>query len=80
MNLKRDHPKAVYLLLLALPEFRQLALNPGEQLRYVPYDDFTTIGTPLAMQVVYWYRLLRIPIPFQGSNLILITPFCSSVA
>src|SRR3977135_2924662 len=84
MYLKHDHPKAVYLLLLALqasgalffvleelPEFRQLALNPGEQLRHVSYNDFTTIGTLLAMQVAYWYRLLRIPIPFKGSNLIL---------
>jgi hypothetical protein len=83
MYLKHDHPKAVYLLLLALqasgaiffvweelPEFRQLALNPGDQLRYVPYDDFATIGTLFVMQVAYWYRLLRIPIPFQGSNLI----------
>jgi hypothetical protein len=84
MNLEHDHPRAVYLLLLALqasgaiffvlkelPEFRQLALNPGEQLRYIPYNDLTTIGTLLVMQVAYWYRLLRISIPFQGPNQIL---------
>jgi hypothetical protein len=84
MYLKHDHPKAVYLLLLALqasgaiffvweelPEFRQLALNPGEQLRYVPYDDFAMIGTLFVMQVAYWYRLLRLSIPFQGSSSIL---------
>jgi len=53
------------------PEFRQLALNPGEQLRYVPYNDFTTIGTVFVMQVAYWYRLLRLSIPFQSSRPIL---------
>ncbi len=58
-------------MLKELPEFRQLALNPGEQLRYIPYDDFATIGTVFVMQVAYWYRLLRLSIPFQGSNAIL---------
>jgi len=84
MHLKYDHPKAAYLLLLALqasgaiffvweelPEFRQLALNPGEQLRYALYDDLATIGTLFVMQVAYWYRLLRLSIPFQGSSSIL---------
>jgi hypothetical protein len=54
-----------------LPAFNQLLGNPGEQLPYIPYDDLTTIGILLAMQVAYWYRLRRIPIPFQGPNLIL---------
>jgi hypothetical protein len=84
MNPEHGHPKTVYLLLLALqasgafffvwkelPEFRQLAINPGEQLRYNPYSDFTTIGTVFVMQVAYWYRLLRLPIPFQGSSPVL---------
>jgi hypothetical protein len=84
MNPERDHSKTVYLLLLALqasgafffvwkelPEFRQLAINPGEQLRYNPYSDFTTIVTVFVMQLAYWYRLLRLPIPFQGSSQIL---------
>jgi hypothetical protein len=68
VNLKRDHPKAVYLLLLALPEFRQLALNPGEQLRYIPFNDFATIGILFVTQVACWHRLLRISIPFQDSK------------
>src|ERR1700722_15114357 len=43
--------------------------NPGEQLPSIPYDDLTTIGTLLLMQVAYWYRLRRVPIPFQRPNL-----------
>jgi hypothetical protein len=31
----------------------------------------TTIGILLVMQVAYWYRLRRVPIAFQGPNLIL---------
>jgi hypothetical protein len=75
---------AVYVSLLAvqvagalvfiwkeLPAFNQLLQNPGEQLPYIPYDDSTTIGILLVMQVAYWYRLRRVPIPFQGPNLIL---------
>jgi hypothetical protein len=54
-----------------LPAFNQLRRNPGEQLPYIPYDDLTTIGILLVMQIAYWYRLRRVPIPFQGSNLIL---------
>jgi hypothetical protein len=70
----------VYLFLLAvqitgalvfiwkeLPAFNQLLRNPGEQLPYIPYDHLTTIGILLIMQVAYWYRLLRVPVPFQKS-------------
>jgi hypothetical protein len=77
-------PKAAYLLLLAiqaagalfvvwreLPDFRQLALYPGEQLPYMRSDDFASIGCVIAMQAAYWYRLLFVPIPFHGSNTIL---------
>jgi hypothetical protein len=74
-------PKAAYLLLLSvqiagvfiiiwkeLPDLRQLALSPGRQLPYIPYDDFATIGAVVAMQAAYWYRLRYIPIPFQRSG------------
>jgi hypothetical protein len=77
-------PRAAYLLLLAiqiagalfiiwreLPDFRQLALHPGDQPPYMRYDDFSTIGTVIAMQAAYWYRLQRIPILFQASNAVL---------
>jgi hypothetical protein len=75
-------PRAAYLLLLAiqiagalffisreLPDFRQLALYPGEQLPYMR-SDVAMVGALIAMQVAYWYRLQCIPIPFQGSNAI----------
>jgi hypothetical protein len=84
-NLENDQPrKAAYLLLLAaqvigavfvmwnaLPGFGQLVLNPGNQPPYNPYEDSWTIAALLVMQAAYWYRLLRIPIPFQGSSLVL---------
>jgi hypothetical protein len=54
-----------------LPAFNQLLRNPGQQLPFLPYDDLTTAGTLLVMQIAYWYRLQRVPIPFQHSNLIL---------
>jgi hypothetical protein len=80
-NLK---PRAAYLLLLAiqmagalfvvwreLPDFRQLILNPGFQLPYMRSDDFATSAAVAAMQVAYWYRLQRVPIPFQRPKPIL---------
>jgi hypothetical protein len=54
-----------------LPDFRQLVLYPGEQLPYLRGDDFAMIGTLIAMQAAYWYRLRFIPIPFHGSSAIL---------
>jgi hypothetical protein len=85
MNSESDQPAAAaYLLLLAvqiigasfviwlaLPSFRQIVLNPGDQIPSNPYEDFSTIGTLLVMQAAYWYRPLRIPIPFLGSSVIL---------
>ena len=84
-NLENDQPRTVaYLLLLAaqiigavfvmwnaLPAFGQLVLNPGNQPPSRPYEDASTIGTLLVMQATYWYRLLRSPIPFRGSSLVL---------
>jgi hypothetical protein len=77
-------PRAAYLLLLAvqiagaffvvwreLPDFRQLVLNPGFQLPYMRSDDFATSAAVVAMQLAYWYRFQRVPIPFQGSKPIL---------
>jgi hypothetical protein len=77
-------PRAAYLLLLTvqiagalflvwreLPDFRQLAFNPGTQLPYMRTDDFTTFGTVIAMQAAYWCRLHCAPIPFASRNAIL---------
>jgi hypothetical protein len=71
----------VYLFLLAvqitgalvfiwkeLPAFNQLLRNPGEQLPYIAYDDLTTAGILVAMQITYWYRLKCVAIPFRGPN------------
>jgi hypothetical protein len=76
--------RAAYLLLLAiqvagaffivwreLPDFRQLALNPGTQLPYLRTDDTSTMGTLVIMQAAYWYRLYRVPIPFSDARVIL---------
>jgi hypothetical protein len=78
------YPRATYILLLSVqiigaaffawrevPAFGQLALSPGEQLPYVPFDNLVPLITVSVMQAAYWYRLLRIPIPFQDSNLFL---------
>jgi hypothetical protein len=75
---------AIYLLLLAiqifgaiafvwqqLPEFRQVAVNPGEQLPNDTSSDLITAGILFVMQVSFWARLLRIPIPFRRPNLFL---------
>jgi hypothetical protein len=62
---------AIFFIWKELPAFKQLLLSPGVQPPSIPYDDWTTLGALLAMQVAYWYRLRRIPIPFHRSNLIL---------
>jgi hypothetical protein len=76
--------KVIYLLLFAvqmfgsnfiiwqgLPAFRQLVLSPGEQLANTPYDGNTVVAVLFAMQGAYWYRLLRVAIPFRGPSLAL---------
>jgi hypothetical protein len=75
---------AIYLLLLAiqiagaiafvwqqLPEFKQVLDNPGEQLPKDVSSDLMTAGILAVMQVSFWVRLLRIPIPFRRPNLFL---------
>jgi len=75
---------AIYLLLLviqmfgsdfivwqSLPAFRELVLSPGEQMANTPYDGSTVVAVIFAMQGAYWYRLLRVAIPFRGPSLVL---------
>jgi hypothetical protein len=62
---------AIFLIATELPDFRQLALHPGEQLPYLRGDDFALIVALVIMQVAYWVRLQRVPIPFQGSSAVL---------
>ena len=85
MKTNNQHPKAaIYLFVLAiqilgaitfvwqqLPEFRQVAVNPGEQLPYDSYSDLVTVGILAIMQIAFWYRQLYVPIPFQRSNMVL---------
>ena len=61
---------AAFFVWIELPAFRQVLLNPGEQLQFLPYHDLTMVCTLLVMQSAYWYRVLRIPVPFRNSNLI----------
>ena len=54
-----------------LPEFRQVAINPGEQLPRDGWSDLTSFGLLCVMQIAFWYRVLRVPIPFRGPNHVL---------
>jgi hypothetical protein len=85
MKPNQEHPRAaIYLLLLAiqvagaiffvwqeLPEFKQVLDNPGEQLPKDGRSDAMMLGVFFVMQVSFWVRLLRIPIPVRRSNLFL---------
>ena len=62
---------ALFIILDGLPEFRHLVAHPGEQLPYTRYDNPAAPVMVIAMQVAYWYRLQRMPIPFRGANAIL---------
>ena len=85
MKPDKENPNtAIYLLLLALqiggaiafvwqelPEFRQVLTHPGEQLPKDASSDLMTAGVLFVMQVSFWVRLLRIPIPFRRPNVFL---------
>jgi len=85
MNTENEPPRATaYLLLLVaqvigatlfflnvLPSLRQMLLNPGEQLPSNPRADLMTCVAVILMQIAYWYRQLRVAIPFRGPNVIL---------
>jgi hypothetical protein len=85
MKMSNEQPKAkLYLVLLAvqmlgaftfvwqeLPEFRQVAVDPGKQLPYDTPSDLITVGVLLVMQIAFWYRQLHVPIPFRRPNMIL---------
>jgi hypothetical protein len=82
MKTSSERPKfKLYLLLLAiqvvgavtfvcqqLPEFRQIAANPGQQLPRDTFDDLMTVGIFVVMQIAFWYRLRHVPIPFRYQN------------
>jgi hypothetical protein len=75
---------ATYLLLFAvqmfgadfvvwegLPAFRQLLLSPGDQLVSTPYDSNAVVAVLFMMQGAFWYRCIRVAIPFRGPKLFL---------
>lgn len=82
--MRTGHRKAAYLSYVAieafgamllvwriLPAYRTLSTEPGMQIVGGSYDDPSTYGVLLVLQVLYWYRVLRHPIPFQGSSVVL---------
>jgi hypothetical protein len=85
MKPNQDRPQtALYLLLLAiqisgaiafvwqeLPDFRHVLRSPGAQLSKDAASDLMTAGILFVMQASFWFRLLRIPIPFRRSNIFL---------
>jgi len=75
-----DEPRkpGIYLLLLALqilgaiafiwqtlPEFRHIAVNPGEPLPRDDLSDIKMFGVLLLMQIPFWCRVRLVPIPFR---------------
>src|SRR6266702_7767688 len=81
-NAQRKH--GTYLLLLALqisgaiifiwqalPEFRQVADTPGAQLPRDGFSDLISFGVLCVMQFAFWYRVLRVPIPFRYPQIFL---------
>jgi hypothetical protein len=85
MKMSNERPKAkLYLVLFAvqmlgaitfvwqeLPEFRQVAVDPGKQLPYDVPSDLITVGVLLVMQIAFWYRQRHVAIPFRRPNMIL---------
>ncbi len=62
---------AILFVWQQLPEFRQIAVNPGQQLAHDTFSDLMTVGVLLVMQISFWSRLLYIPIPLRRPNMIL---------
>jgi hypothetical protein len=59
------------LIWQALPEFRQIAAHPGEQLPQDASGDLMVVGVLVITQIAFWYRQSRIPIPFRRPNIFL---------
>jgi hypothetical protein len=88
MTTSGEQPKTkLYLLLLGiqifgvlafiwqeLPEFRQVAASPGDQLprdNFSDLSDLLVLGVFCLMQISFWYRVQYIPIPFRRPNMFL---------
>jgi hypothetical protein len=81
-----DEPRktGIYLLLLALqilgtitfiwqalPEFRHVAINPGQQLPRDGLSDLISVVILCVMQISFWCRVLFVPIPFRHPHVVL---------
>jgi len=85
MKTDGEHPEtALYWLLLAiqifgaisfvwqeLPEFGQVLDNPGEQLPKNTKADLMVAGVFFVMQIAFWIRVFRVPVPFRRPNIFL---------
>ena len=85
MNPDRQSPKtAIYWLLFAiqivgaisfvwqqLPEFGLVLDNPGQQLPKNNRADLMVAGIFIVMQIAFWIRVLRVPVPFRRPNIFL---------
>ena len=54
---------ALFIILDGLPEFWHLVVHPGEQLPFEPFDNLAAPIMVVMMQIAYWYRLRRVPLP-----------------
>lgn len=82
MNANNTQRKpGIYLLLLALqivgaitfiwqelPEFRQVASNPGAQIPRDDFSDLLLVAVLLMMQGAFWCRMRLIPMPIFHPN------------
>ena len=84
LNGYQRHEAMFYLLLLtiqlcgaiifiwhALPEFREVVINPGQQLPKGLHSDVWMVGVFCAMQTSFWIRQHYVPIPFRRRNKLL---------
>lgn len=62
---------AIIFIWQALPEFRQVADNPGAQLPRDGFSDLISFGVLCVMQIAFWYRVLGVPIPFRYPQIFL---------
>ncbi|WOH61729.1 MULTISPECIES: hypothetical protein [Bradyrhizobium] len=60
-----------FIVWKGLPAFRELVLAPGQQPTNTPYDEDLILPILLLMQAAYWYRLLRVAIPFKSRRPVL---------
>jgi hypothetical protein len=60
-----------FIVWKGLPAFKELVLAPGQQPANTPYDDNLIFAILVLMQAAYWYRLLRVAIPFKGRRPVL---------